>query len=749
MLCKIALGNVRRAGKDYLVYLLTLTLAVTVFYAFNTISMQVDIAGVTAQNSGMGETLGSIISGLTVFLAVVMGFLMVYANNFIMKRRKKEFGLYQVLGMSRGQVARIMALETLFVSLAALVLGVLLGLALSQLMVFFTASLFKTQIADFHFFFSMGAFVTTVGCLVAIFLVTLVFNLRVVARAKIIDLMSAGRKNEAIKARNPWVSAVIFLVGLAAIIVAYVRLINDGLPYDGQPEAMQAFLITTITVVVGTILFFFGLSGFLLKALQGARGLYWRGLNMVTLRQLAAKVNTVSFSMAMIAMILFLAITSVTAGMSLASVMNENVERGTPVDYARTLVYFSPQSVDEMNAEQAGIAGDPDVPSEATTQDLRESGQARYAVATEPVDMFQASSGDTITAGEHAGESFDLASITGSSVQVDCYDSTPIGASVPVVTLQDLCDAVDMPLPSGVSEAGVQAYGLAVVSESGYNEYRAFRGMEPLKVGENGYTLLSDMGETVNRIYNAVLGEDIELTIAGRTLAPVQDRVDENASVFTNSMMGMNSGTIVLPDSLVEELNLPLYYSYLMVNYADGVSVDAGDAYIGDARTYGDVTNAAGEIVASWGSESTRTTTYESVDSMNGLISYLAIYIGFVLVVACAAILTIQQLSGVADAGGNYRILSELGTSKREIAHSVLVQQTIFFVFPLLMGFAHSCVALSVIIDLVALFGGMSIGGTVGLTAAIFVVAYGGYFLVTYLMSKGIIRDAVRVRHGE
>ena len=338
MLCKIAFGNVRRAGKDYLVYLLTLTLAVTVFYAFNTISVQVDIAGVSAQNNGVGELLGSVISGLTVFLALVMGFLMVYANNFIMKRRKKEFGLYQVLGMGRGQVSAIMALETLFVSGAALVLGLLLGLALSQLMVFFTASLFKTQIADFHFFFSLGAFVTTVGCLVAIFLVTLIFNLRVVGRARIIDLMSASRQNETVKTRNPWISAAVFLVGLAAIIVAYVRLLHDGLPYDGQPEAMSAFLVTTLIVVAGTILFFFGLSGFLLKALQSARGLYWRGLNMVTMRQLAAKVNTVSFSMAVIAMILFLAITSVTTGMSLADTMNNTVERGTPVDYTRCLV---------------------------------------------------------------------------------------------------------------------------------------------------------------------------------------------------------------------------------------------------------------------------------------------------------------------------------------------------------------------------------------------------------------------------
>ena len=732
MLCKLALGNVRRAGRDYLVYLLTLTLAVTVFYAFNTISIQVDLADISSE--GLATSLGGIISGLTVFLAIVMGVLMVYANNFIMKRRKKEFGLYQILGMSRGQVARVMALETFIVSAAALALGIVLGLALSWLMTFFTASLFKTQIADFHFFFSLSALFITVVCLLAIFAVTLVFNLRVVARARVIDLMSAGRQNEAIRTRNPWVAAAVFLVGLAAIVVAYVRLLNDGLPYDGSPEGMQKFLITTVTVVIGTILFFFGLSGFLLKALQAARGLYWRGLNMVTMRQLAAKVNTVSFSMAMIAMLLFLAITSVTAGMSLADVMNTSVERGTPVDYTTVVVYYSGSIVDELNADPTVTGGE---------------GGVVFAEAEKPVDVMEMSRRQTVNAGTDDAQPFDLASIAGSSIQVDLFESTPRGADMPVVNLLDLCEEVDEELPQGIDETGVTGLGLTVMRESNYNEYLRFRGMDPIVLGEDGYTILSDMGESVNRIYDKVLGEGVELTIGGRVLYPVQDRVNEDASTFVNAMFGMNSGTIVLPDSLVDQLNLPPYQSYLMLNYADGVNPDDADAYIGAYREYGDITDDAGNLVGAWGVEATRTSTYESVDSMNGLISYLAIYIGFVLVVACAAILTIQQLSGVSDASQNYRILAELGTSDREISHSVLVQQTIFFVFPVVVGVAHSIVALSIIIDLVEVFGGLTIGGTVGFTTLIFLIAYGGYFCVSYLMSKGIVRDAIRTRHAQ
>ena len=156
MLCKLAWGNVRRARRDYLVYLVTLGIGVMVFYAFNTISVQVDIAGI--KELGMRELMGSLMAGMTIFLAFVMGFLLVYANNFIMKRRKKEFGLYQVLGMSRWQVARVMALETVIVSVAALAAGLVAGIALSQLMVFSTAALFKTQVSNFRFFLSGTVF---------------------------------------------------------------------------------------------------------------------------------------------------------------------------------------------------------------------------------------------------------------------------------------------------------------------------------------------------------------------------------------------------------------------------------------------------------------------------------------------------------------------------------------------------------------------------------------------------------------
>ena len=719
MLCKLAWGNVRRAGRDYLVYLITLALGITVFYAFNTISEQATSAGIGKE---LGDTIAGIVSGLTIFLAAVMGFLMVYANNFIMKRRKQQFGLYQVLGMGRGQVALIMTLETAIVSLGALAIGLACGIGLSQLMTFFTASLFRTQIANFHFFVSADAALFTVECLAAIFFVTLVFNLRVVAKAKVIDLMGARRSNETVAVRNPWVSAALFVMGCVLVGVAYARLVHDGLPVmmDSQEE-MSHFYITTGLVVVGTILLFFGLSGFLLKALQAARGLWWRGLNMFTLRQLAARVNTVSMSMAVISMILFLAFTSVTTGMSIANVMNEGVERGTPADYTTLVAYHSPTAIRELQKPEL-------------TEGL--------ASTTRPVDVL-----DAATQAQHAnGSTVNLAAIAGTSVQVDVYDAAPATGEQPLVSTAEFARATGKTLPQAANTGDDRDSAMGIMSESTYNHYLAFRGKEGVSLGADGYLVTSDLGASVVDIYNAALAAGHEVTLGGHTLRPARTAVDEGASTFVNMATGNNTGTLVVPDEVLASLNLPIQYSYLLLDYPAGSDASAIDKKFGNAANYGTVTDAAGQDVGSFLLSSTRISIYESTDSTNGLISYLSIYIGFVLVVACGAILTIQQLSGVADAIPSYRLLAELGTDAASLRRSLLAQQAVFFAFPLVVALAHSAVALHVIIDVVETVGALTIGGTVGLTCAIFVAAYGGYFLLTYAMGAGMVRESVRSR---
>ncbi len=740
MLCKLAWGNVRRAGRDYLVYLLTLTLGVTVFYAFNTISMQVDIAGIDEE--GLAQVMGSMLGDLTYFLAGVMDFLMVYANNFIMKRRKKEFGLYQVLGMGRGRVATIMALETVIVSVVAFVAGIVLGVGLSQLMTFFTASLFKTQIADFHFFFSVHAFNLTLACMLVMFVLTLLLNLRAVRRTKLIELMGAERRNESIKTRNPWIAIAIFAVGVVLVGVAYYRLLCDGFPLTATDsklqEAMNQFGIMTAMVTVGTFALFWGLSGMLIKLLQSLRSVYWRGLNMFTVRQLSAKVNTVCFSMGVIAMLLFLAITSVTCGMSIANVMNENLERYNPADMSQTYIYYTPETLDYYK-EYVN-------PSEAD----------RMVLADSTVDLYSAWHGDpwhgdrkgkSADNNDETGKKVNIADVAGEHVQIDSYLSYPLGGSDPSVTPSEMSKTMGEKLSKAFGGSNADTMGLFVTPASQYNKLRQMMGEEPVHIGHDQYLLTCDMGGELVDLYTKYMAGGHALTLGGHTLKPATDKSDEDAAAIANSAMGSNPGTVVVADELLSQLNLQPYSSSLLVNYKQGMDTTEADESI--KYTVLDNLLVDGKEPGSWGTFITRSEMYTQAAQMNGLISYLAIYIGFVLVVACAAILSIQQLSNVADGSRSYRVLAQIGCDDRQIRHSVMAQQAVFFLFPLAVGLAHSFVALKVIIEIVSIFGNMSIGGTVGLTCAIFLAAYGGYFLVTYLMSAGMVQAAIATRYSE
>lgn len=740
MLCKLAWGNVRRAGRDYLVYLLTLTLGVTVFYAFNTISMQVDIAGIDEE--GLAQVMGSILGDLTYFLAGVMAFLMVYANNFIMKRRKKEFGLYQVLGMGRGRVATIMALETVIVSVVAFVAGIVLGVGLSQLMTFFTASLFKTQIANFHFFFSVHAFNLTLACMLVMFVLTLLLNLRAVRRTKLIELMGAERRNESIKTRNPWIAIAIFAVGVVLVGVAYYRLLRDGFPLTATDsklqEAMNQFGITTAMVTVGTFALFWGLSGMLIKLLQSLRSVYWRGLNMFTVRQLSAKVNTVCFSMGVIAMILFLAITSVTCGMSIANVMNENLERYTPADMSQRYIYYTPETLDYYK-EYVN-------PSEAD----------RMVLADSTVDLYSAWHGDpwhgdrkgkSADNNDETGKKVSIADVAGEHVQIDSYLSYPLGGSDPSVTPSEMCKTMGEKLPRAFGGSNADTMGLFVTPASQYNKLRQMMGEEPVSIGLDQYLLTCDMGGDLGDLYTKYMAGGHTLTLGGHELKPATDKSDKDTAAIANSAMGSNPGTVVVADELLSQLKLQPYSSSLLVNYKQGMDTTEADESI--KYTVLDNLLVDGKEPGSWGIFITRSEMYTQAAQMNGMISYLAIYIGFVLVVACAAILSIQQLSNVADGSRSYRVLAQIGCDDRQIRHSVMAQQAVFFLFPLAVGLAHSFVALKVIIELVITFGNMSIGGTVGLTCAIFLAAYGGYFLVTYLMSTGMVQAAIATRYSE
>jgi len=342
MYSKLAFRNVKKSFRDYAIYFLTLMFGVCIFYVFNSIDGQKSMILITDSTLKNMETLQMIMNYFSVFVAAILGFLIVYANRFLVKRRKKELGIYQTLGMEKGQISRILSIETLFVAILSLAVGLALGVLVSQGFAALTASLFDVKLAEFKFVFSSAAAIKAIMYFGIAFLLVLVFNRITIGKQKLIDLLYAERKNEKFKTPHLMLSAVIFVVSLACLGVAYYLVLKQSVGYQAKDEEI---MVAMVLGVVGTFLFFFSLSGFFLKIAQQMKGVYFKGLNMFVLRQINSKINTAYVSITLVCLMLFLAICGLSFGMGLSKTITADMEQLHPFDVTYN-VYMHSDSVD-------------------------------------------------------------------------------------------------------------------------------------------------------------------------------------------------------------------------------------------------------------------------------------------------------------------------------------------------------------------------------------------------------------------
>lgn len=320
MYSKIAINNVKKSFKDYTIYFLTIAFAVCIFYSFNAIDAQKAVLDMSKSQAEYMTVVTTLISYVSVFVSFILGGLILYANNFLIKKRKKELGIYMTLGMRKSKISKILLGETLIVGILSLVAGLLLGVLLSQGLSLFTAKLFEVDMAEFKFIVSFGAISKTIFYFTIIFGILMIFNTTIVSRYKLIDMLNAGRKNEEIKIKNPIISSIIFIISVAILVFAYYLVSKGGL--NMQKIEFKASIVLGI---LGTVGFFFGISGFLIAIVQKSKNIYLKKLNIFITRQISSKVNTNFVSMAVISLMLFITIVLLSTGLSFKNALEAGI----------------------------------------------------------------------------------------------------------------------------------------------------------------------------------------------------------------------------------------------------------------------------------------------------------------------------------------------------------------------------------------------------------------------------------------
>ena len=671
MFSKLAFKNVTKSMKDYTVYFLTLMFGVCLFYMFNSIDAQTAMLTISKSQYDILKTLTQVISYVSVFISVILGFLVVYANGFLMKRRKKELGVYMTLGMPKSKISAIMILETFLIGLFSLAVGLVAGIFLSQGMSVVTAKLFEANLTRFMFTFSQSAFWKTLVYFGVMFFVVILFNTVSVSRLKLIDLLSAGHKNQKLHISRLWMSVVIFIVSVGCLAAAYVLIEKNGMV-----RITPQFAASLILGVIGTVLFFLSLSGFLLRVIQSNKKLYFKDLNMFVLRQFNSKINTTFVSVSVICIMLLVTIGTLSTGMGVSNALSRDLKTACPYD-----------------ASILSVAKGKDAKATNIEKPLQNAG-------------------------------FNLSRWSENYAEISEFDSG--------IALNTFLTNQNWPDILGDYSDKAGKVPVNAVKLSAYNNLMKMQGKQTVSLKEGQYALNCNYSNLIPA-YNDCLKQGKTITINGKTLKPLMLVV--LSECFSDSGSASDVGTLILPDSSFAGKQ-PVE-TILNLNYKAGVkdsefvsALKAATAYAYDALT-------------------TKADVYQSAGGYKLLISYLALYIGLVFLIAAAAVLALQQLSESSDNAERYGLLRKLGVEEKMVNHALFTQIALYFLLPLSLAIVHCIVGIDVANRVIRLMGAMDILSSIVMTVAIFLVVYGAYFLATYFGSRSMIRQKEIYRRTE
>ncbi|MGU8481697.1 ABC transporter permease [Clostridium perfringens] len=657
MYFKLAFKNIKKSYKNYVIYFLTLIFGICIFYTFNSIESQSVMMELNEQKQSAFMMAEQLIGYFSVFIAFALGFLIVYANNYLIKRRKKEFGIYMTLGMENGSLSKMIFLETLFIGAISLGIGVVLGIMLSQGLSVLTAYMFQVDLTKFQFVFSSLGFKRTVLCFSIIYLVVLIFNFISVRKIKLIDLLTASKRNEKPTIKNLWVSVILFLVSVGILGTAYYKVIHDGI-------AVASFNVLGLPIVlgcVGTFIFFYSLTGFFLKVIQGNKKFYLRDLNMFVMKQISSKINTTFVSLSFICLMLFLAICTFSGGLGINRAINADLKDLTKFDV--TFWSNSGENIEKLLKEK----------------------------------------------------NIDISNIAKEDSNMVMYDSK-------------------IKYSSFLSKEGMTAMknyfpvandnDILVIGENGYNNTLKLLGKEPVNLKENQYLAVGNIDE-MKKWVNESLENGKKINISGKTLEP-ENKKYENINLYNFTMKG-DILIFVVKDSLLEGLK-PVSSRFNMM-------------LKDNSNTKEELEEVRDQLVESQVYSITKKEIYDNAAGLGATMAYLGIYLGLIFIITSAVVLAIQQLTESTDNVERYRLLKEIGVDQKMINKAIFTQVGVYFMLPLSLAIVHSIVGLKISSTIVGVFGNASIMPNIIITAIIFVIIYGGYFLATYLGAKKNINE--------
>ncbi len=326
MLVKLAARNVKRQLGNYLIYYITVSFTIALMFAFNNVIFSPDLAK-KAQDA---SSLAAFMIAITVLVSLIVAFVLGYASSFLLKLRKREFGTYMTMGMSRKNIITVFLFETLIIGICSLITGIFFGLFLYQLVMSLLSKLM--EISYTFSAYSSNGFLLTVGLVFAIFLLSSLTSAFYLNRVSIYHLIRGNRKNDK-ETKHPFIWIFVSIVSFISICVSIVAFLHETDRILHDTNALPAGILLCFLLLAVSIFFFHvGLARSITKLLLYNRKFSGHGTNTFVLRQLSSRLHTNSVMLDIVAFLIVFAVIGTNFAFITKSTLQASLDWNYPFD---------------------------------------------------------------------------------------------------------------------------------------------------------------------------------------------------------------------------------------------------------------------------------------------------------------------------------------------------------------------------------------------------------------------------------
>nr|QOQ51878.1 ABC transporter permease [Clostridioides difficile] len=675
----MALNNVKKSLKNYLIYFITLVFGVIILYTFNSLDNDIAILSNNALLSSSISFVRGIVSIFSILVCIIFAFLIIYANNYLMKQRKKEFGIYSILGMDRRDINKLMFREMMIIGIFSLIIGIVFGVFISKGLSIFALKMLGISSSGFSF-----SILTTIKTIVFFGIVLLLvnkFNKKTIKKYKLIDLLNANKKNEVSVAKGKKSNLILFFLSIVSIVLAYI------IPLKMKISTF-VLCICLILILVGIYLFFMSVSDFIMLKIKKHRFIYYKNLNPFTVSQISSQIKTMSMSITMICMLLFSSLIVIPFGISFGTYLIDDLQEATPYDVTLSKLFMNGDNIVEYSTKKSDINSKiPSLKDELIANDF-------------PLISFSKSTSDL--------RIYNLKNISQYDFITNDKDKT--------IKLKD--------------------NKLHIVSISDYNSTRKQSGLKEINLKDNEFAI-NCASENYRQFYEKYIKSQPQNYI---TLNGVKLKLNQT-SLYTNSYntntVPLDLGTIIVPDAVIKDLN-PIMIT-LNIDYKERSS-NLENKFMDSYYKFEEKIDNSEDY----------SILYKSVidgekRALNTSFSFVAIYIGIILLISAGAILALQQLIESTVNKERFKLLSKLGVNKKDMKKAIFIQISILFAVPLILALINALFISKVLFVIMPFIAETGVITNMLLTLGLIIIVYGIYFIASLLESLNIVNNSKEI----